>query len=247
MDQNIYIGEDVQIGENVSIGRNTYIIGNVIIEDNVWIGPNVCIGLPPQHNTIHYETSDYIPTEIFKEETQGTQSSHADRHIRIGKNSRIREFTTIHMPAHTLITHIGKNSYIMSHCQIAHDSWIGDNTVLTSHCSLSGYTRIMNGATVGIGVKTKQFITIGPYTMIGSNMFVDKNVRPLLTVFNHPKEGTIKKFNNYAIGKHKLQMDEIQSEEDYNTNPLIKEMMKTYRRMLVSYSRSPSSMHYPEY
>jgi UDP-N-acetylglucosamine acyltransferase len=173
----------VSLGHNVHIGPYTIIRANVTLGDNVYIASHVSIGEEAEHSTDKYELH---PRSVCPP-------------IVIGSNVVLREFTTINRPMKD-VTWIADNVYAMARVHIGHDCRIEDGAVLSNNAILSGWTRVLRGANVGICVAIHQFTTVGQYAMIAANATVVKDVPPLAKYIPGKELG----LNRYAIHKHGL-------------------------------------------
>ncbi len=172
-----------KLGENVRIGAYSVIHENVVIGDNTYISSHVSIGEEAEHSSDKFEL----------------HPRSACPPIHIGKNVVLREFTTVTRPIQE-VTLIADNVYVMGRVHIAHDCRIEEGVVLSINVTLSGYTRVLRGANVGICVATHQFTTIGQYAMIAANATVVKDVMPLVKYILGKELG----LNQYAIRKWAL-------------------------------------------
>jgi len=189
---NTAILENVHLGKNVKIGAYS-VIKDCIIGDNTYIAPHVVIGEESEHSTNKYELN---PRE--------------SNWIIIGKDTVIREFTSINKPIKD-VTMIGDEVYIMGHSYIAHDCWIEDNAVISNGSLLGGWTRVMTYANLGLGTTCHQYTTIGSYAMIAANATIVKDVMPLCKYI----PGKPLEINSYLVNKLKLPIhsENFQQEE----------------------------------
>jgi UDP-N-acetylglucosamine acyltransferase len=176
--------ETVRLGKNVRIGAYST-ISQCEIGDDTIVGTHVIIGQPPEHSTEKYE-----------------QQNECTGIVRIGERVIIRELSVITLPTAGL-TEVMDDVYIMGRCHIAHDCIVEQKAVLSIGTILSGWTRVMEGATVGVAAVTHQFTTIGQYAMIAGNAMVVKDVPPLAKYI--PKKDL--SVNVYAIRKWGLPLE----------------------------------------
>jgi UDP-N-acetylglucosamine acyltransferase len=193
------IDSSVELGRNVRIGPYSVIRANVVIGDNTYISSHVSIGEEAEHSSDKYELhprADCPP-------------------IYIGKNVVLREFTTVNRPMSNL-TLIADDVYIMARVHVGHDCRIEAGAVLSNNAILSGWTRVLRGATLGICVATHQFTTIGQYAMVAANATVVKDVVPLAKYI----PGKELSLNAYAVRKWGLPargetLEEVRRESFY--------------------------------
>ena len=179
------IHPSVELGRNVHVGAYTVIHANVTIGDDTFIASHVSIGEEAEHSSDKYELH---PRGVCPP-------------VRIGKNVVIREFATVNRPMKD-ITLIEDDVYIMARVHVGHDCRIGEWAILSNNAILSGWTRVLRGANVGICAATHQFTTIGQYAMIAANATVVKDVPPLAKYIPGKELG----MNTYAVSKWKLSL-----------------------------------------
>lgn len=161
-----HVGLEVEIGEHVEIGAGAVIHGRVVIEDDVKISAGVIIGMDAEH--LERGTDD-------------------DSKIVICKGTRIREHAVIQRGVlGGRGTWVGRNCYLMSGCHVAHDCVLEDGVIMSSQAVLGGQTTVMEGANMGIGSATHQFVTLGPYCMVGMGAMVIDDVPPWRKVVGAP-------------------------------------------------------------
>jgi len=140
------------IGSDVVIKENTYIGPHVIIEGKTEIGSNcnltgACsIGLPPQDIS-------------YKGENTG---------VKIGDNTTIREYVTIHRAVKDGFTTVGSNCFLMNYVHIGHNAQVGNNVIMANSSMLPGYVIVENYVFIS-GLSTiHQHCRIGESAMVGA-------------------------------------------------------------------------------
>lgn len=147
----VTVGPYSCIGPNVEIKENTYIGPHVIIEGNIEIGANcklvaACsIGLPPQDIS-------------YKGEETG---------VKIGENTIIREYVTIHRATKEGFTTIGNNCFLMNYVHIGHNSQVGNSVIMANSATLGGYVIVENFVFIGGFCPIHQHCRIGESAMVG--------------------------------------------------------------------------------
>lgn len=155
----VIIEEEVRIHPGVKIMANAYIFKGTEIGEGTTIHPGAVIGNVPQ---------DYA----YKNEKSFT---------RIGKNSIIREYITIHRGTKEgSSTVIGNGVYLMAHSHIGHNCIIEDNAIIASGAFLAGYVEVGRSAFISGGVVFHQFCRIGRFAMIGGFTGINKDVPPYM-------------------------------------------------------------------
>ena len=147
----VTIGPYCCIGPNVEIKDNTYIGPHVIIEGTTEIGPNcklvaACsIGLPPQD--LSY---------------RGEQTG-----VKIGENTTIREYVTIHRATKDGYTVIGSNCFLMNCVHIGHNTQLGDSVIIANSSVLAGYVTVEDFVFISALSTMHQHCRIGESAMVG--------------------------------------------------------------------------------
>ncbi len=148
----VTVGPYSCIGPNVEIKENAYIGPHVIIEGNTEIGPNckliaTCsIGLPPQDIS-------------YKGEETG---------VKIGENTVIREYVTVHKATKEGFTIIGKNCFLMNYVHIGHNVQLGNSVIMANSAMLPGYVTVEDFVFIS-GLSTiHQHCRIGESAMVGA-------------------------------------------------------------------------------
>ncbi len=147
----VSIGPYSCIGSGTKIDENTVIGPHVIIEGKTEIGPNckliaACsIGFPPQDLG-------------YKGEDTG---------VKIGENTVIREYVTIHKASKEGFTVIGKNCYLMNYVHIAHNCHIGNNVIMANSATLAGYVIVEDFVFISALSTIHQHCRIGESVIVG--------------------------------------------------------------------------------
>jgi UDP-N-acetylglucosamine acyltransferase len=162
--KNVKIGPYSIIGDDVIIGDGTEISSHAVIDPYVEIGKNCKI--------YQFASIGTVPQDLkFKGEKS---------FVKIGNNTTIREFATIHRGTElgTGITEIGNDNFIMAYTHIAHDSKTGNHVILSNNATLAGHITIGDHAVIGGLVAIHQFVSIGSHAFIGGKSAVVKDVPP---------------------------------------------------------------------
>ncbi|OGP61167.1 MAG: acyl-[acyl-carrier-protein]--UDP-N-acetylglucosamine O-acyltransferase [Deltaproteobacteria bacterium RBG_13_49_15] len=170
------IDPSAEIGANVDIGPYSIIRENVIIgsgsriESHVVIDPYVTIG--PDCTIFQFAAIGAIP--------QSVKFEGEETYVKIGRESIIREFVTIHRGTGFGggVTEIGEENYLMAYSHIAHDCKTGRKVMLANAATLAGHITIGNYATIGGLVAIHQFVRIGDYAFVGGKSAVVKDIPP---------------------------------------------------------------------
>ena len=166
----VEIGPYSIIGKDARIGENTYIGPHVIIEGRTEIGPNckliaACsIGLPPQDLS-------------YRGELTG---------VRIGENTIIREYVTIHRAAKEGYTTVGKSCYLMNYVHLAHNVQLGNNVMMANSATLGGYVIVEDFVFIGGLSPVHQHCRIGESAMVGGMTAVRLDLPPYFIADGSP-------------------------------------------------------------
>lgn len=183
---NVSIGPYCIIGQNVTIGAGTQVMPHVTIDPYVEIGANckifqyAAIGAPPQ-------------SVKFKDEKSW---------VKIGNNSVVREFVTIHRGTEFGggVTQIGDQCYLMAYTHIAHDCIVGRNVMMANNATLAGHITIGDHATVGGLAAIHQFVRVGDFAFIGGKSAVVKDIPPFVIAAGD--RATLHGLNQVGLKRH---------------------------------------------
>lgn len=178
-----YVHPQAKIANNVGIEPYVFIDKNVEIGEGTWIGPNVTI----LEGARIGKNCKVFPGSVISAMPQDLKFSGEDSIVRIGDNTTIREFATIHRGTRANYeTTIGSNCLLMAYVHVAHDCIIGNNVILANSAALAGHIRIDDWAIIGGLVAIHQFVNIGVHTFIGGGGLVRKDVPPYCKAAREP-------------------------------------------------------------
>lgn len=174
--------------------RNNRIHATAIIYEGVELGSNNYIG-------------PYCiiggPAEKKGEARQGG--------VRIGSNNVITGHVTI--DAGTIRqTWIGNGCYLMKHSHVGHDAIINDEVTLSCHSIVGGWTKVMQGANLGLGAIIHPRHVVGAYAMIGMGAVIPKT-KPVRPFGKYVGVGAYIGRNHVAIERARLADDEVRAWE----------------------------------
>ena len=160
------VGPEVTLGDGVELGHH------VILESRVDVGPRARIG--------HGAVLGGKPQDLKYKE--GTPSG-----VRIGAESVIREYVTIHRSARPESwTEIGPQCLIMALSHIAHDCRVGKGVIVINYAGLTGYCEIGDYATIGGQTGFAPFTRVGIYAYIGGCSRISADVPPYMLALGWP-------------------------------------------------------------
>jgi len=160
------VGAEVGLGPDVELGHHVVLEGRVVVGARTRIGHGSIVGAPPQDLK-------------FK---PGTPSG-----VRIGEDTVIREYVTIHRA--TAVdgwTEIGNSCLLMSMSHIAHDCKLGNDVIIVNYAGLTGHVQVDDRATVSGLSGIHPFTRVGTYAYIGGCSKVVQDVPPFVIVDGAP-------------------------------------------------------------
>jgi len=181
-----------KISELAVIGKNTNIVNDVeigpyaIIEDDVridagvkiWPHAHICSGTEIGQGTqVHMgAVVGHLPQDLTFDVNKKT-------YTKIGKNTVIREYATIHRATKEGPgTLIGDNCYLMAVSHVGHDCHIGNNVILANGTLLAGHVEVGDNSFISGNVVVHQFCRIGTYVIVGGFSGINMDVPPYMLV-----------------------------------------------------------------
>lgn len=169
------VNPKAKLGENVVVSPYAIIYENTEIGDNCIIGPKAVIypytTLGSNIKICHSASIGHIPQDLkFRGEITT---------CKIGKNSTIHEFATIHRG--TIAsgqTSIGEDAFIMAYTHVAHDCVIKDRVTIANFTQIAGHVTIDCNAVIGGYVRIRQFTRIGKFCMMQGGCAAGKDIPP---------------------------------------------------------------------
>ncbi|MCM8760781.1 MAG: acyl-ACP--UDP-N-acetylglucosamine O-acyltransferase [Candidatus Omnitrophica bacterium] len=155
------IEDDVEIGAGVKIWPHAYIAGGTSIGEGSQIHMGAVVGHLPQDLA-------FKNTKTF---------------CKIGKNTVIREYATIHRGTEEgSETTVGDNCYLMAVSHVGHNCHIGNNVILANCALLAGHVTVGDHVFISGNVVVHQFCRIGTAAIIGGFTGINKDVPPYMLV-----------------------------------------------------------------
>ncbi len=149
------IHENTEIGDDCVIGPRAVIYPYTTLGNNVRISHSASIGHIPQDLKFHNEIT----------------------RCKIGSNSVIHEFVTIHRGTEASgETFVGEEAFIMAYSHVAHDCVIKEKVTIANCTQIAGHVTIERNAVIGGLAKIRQFTRIGKFCMIQGGRGVTKDV-----------------------------------------------------------------------
>jgi UDP-N-acetylglucosamine acyltransferase len=160
------IGPAVEVGDGVVIGAHAVLEGRVRLGARCRVGHGAIIGAEPQD--LKFRTD-------------------AATGVRIGEDTVIREYATIHRATHEgHDTVVGAHCLLMATCHVAHDCVVGDHVIMINGAALTGHVTVEDRATVGGLSGVHPFTRVGAFAYIGGCTKVTQDVPPYVMVDGVP-------------------------------------------------------------
>lgn len=164
-----------EIGDNVTIEPYAIVKGTVKIENGAIIKSHAYI----DGNTVIGSGTTIWPFVSIGTKTQDLKFRGAKTYVVIGKNTEIREFTTINSSTCEGSTvRVGDRCLIMASCHIAHHCEVGNHVIMSNNSLLAGHVIVEDYAIIGGMTPVHQFTRIGCHSMVGGMSRVTQDVPP---------------------------------------------------------------------
>lgn len=111
-------------------------------------------------------------------------NSWISQHVSVGKGSVIYPGVSVNYE-----TQIGDFVIVNMNCAIGHNCSLGRYATLAPGVNLAGFTSVGYGAELGIGVCTRQRISIGDFAIVGGQSMLIGDVAPNTRVAGVPAKG----------------------------------------------------------
>jgi len=179
--ETVVIGPDVKLGKDVHVGPYTVIEGEVTIGDGCRIGPRVYInGWTTIGNNVKIHANAVVGDAPQDYHYNGEKS-----YCRIGNNTIIREYVTIHRgEGKGTETSVGSNCMLMAFVHVGHNVKMGNNCTLGNHAVLAGHVTVEDLANLSGYIGVHQFSNVGTLSMTGPYSKVTHDVPPYCLVID---------------------------------------------------------------
>jgi len=160
----VLIEPGAELGDNNYIGPYCYIGKDVQIGNNNRLEAFVSIGTPPEHKGKHLDPSAGVI---------------------ILNDCVFKEFVTINNGTEEP-TFIGNGVWMLTKSHVGHDALIEHGVNIACGVCVGGHSIIMENANLGLGAMIHQNRVVGPFTMVGMNSTVTKNIWPFTKSLGSP-------------------------------------------------------------
>jgi UDP-N-acetylglucosamine acyltransferase len=177
------VSPKAHIGDNVAIGPFTTVEDDVLIGEGTTIAGNALIGTGARLGNAckihHGAVVGHMPQDL---KYRGERTT-----CEVGDRTVIREYATLHRgTGEGGRTTIGRDSFIMGYCHVAHDCRIGDHVIMSNAAMLAGHVIVEDYVIIGGITPVHQFVRIGKHSMIGGGLRVPKDVPPFVLAGGEP-------------------------------------------------------------
>jgi UDP-N-acetylglucosamine acyltransferase len=175
----------VRVGTGCRLYHGVYLTGWTEIGENCILHPGVIVGHAPQDTKYGGERS----------------------YCRIGKNSVLREYVTIHrgtIPESETV--VGHDCFLLAGSHVAHNCTVGNHVTLINSVLLGGHVTVEDRATLGGMVGIHQFVRIGELAMIAGCARVVLDIVPFAMV---AVDGRISGLNQVGLRRLGMPKDHI--------------------------------------
>lgn len=187
---NCIIDAHVRIGPNCRLMHNVFITGWTQVDEACTIHPGAIIGHEPQDVKYKGERS----------------------YCRIGRETIIREYVTIHRGTEPESgTKIGERCFLLAGCHVAHNCALGNGVTMINNVLLAGHVRIDDRVTMGGGAVVHQFVRIGELAMVGGNARVPMDVPPYAMI---DEQGRVAGLNRIGLRRAGFTRDDTAAIRD---------------------------------
>jgi UDP-N-acetylglucosamine acyltransferase len=188
IDENVSVGPFSIINKHVKIASGTVIGSHVTVDSHTEIGPNCYI--------YQYASIGTVPQAVrFKGEVT---------HLKIGKNTVIREFATLNRGTEFGggVTEVGEDNFLMAYTHIAHDCKTGKGVIMANNATLAGHIVIGDYVIIGGLVAVHQFVRIGDYAYVGGKSALSKDIPPYVIAAGD--RATLHGLNKVGLRRHQF-------------------------------------------
>ena len=169
--KDVTVGPYTMIGPQVHVGAGTTIGAHVVLEGRTTVGARCRI----------------FSGAVLGAVTQDRKFKGQPGLVRVGDDTTIREYVTIHAGTEEgSTTQVGRGNFIMAYAHIAHDCIVGNQCVIANAASFGGHVTLEDRVTIGGLVGVHQFVRIGRLAIVGGCSKVVQDVVPFALCDGHP-------------------------------------------------------------
>lgn len=203
--QDVEIGPWAMVGPRCIVGDGSVLAPRATLERDVTLGRRVKIGVG----------------SVLGGDPQDLKYRGEDTRVEIGDDTALREYVTVNRgTAHSLVTRVGRNCFLMSYVHLAHDCQLGDGVIISNGTQLAGHVIVEDRATISGLCAAHQFVRIGAHAFVGGCSRVAQDVPPYVKAVGNP----VKLFGLNSVGLQRNGFSEA----------VVKELKRAYRLMFRS-------------
>jgi UDP-N-acetylglucosamine acyltransferase len=171
------------LGEHVEIGAYSVVEAEVTIGDGCVIDPFVVI-----HPYTSLGAGCRLAAGVILGGTPQDAKFQGERsYLRIGRNTEIREYATLHRATgEEAASEVGESCLIMAYAHLGHNCQVGSNVLISNTVAVAGHCVIEDHVTVGGLAALHQFVSVGEMAMIGGLSRIVRDVPPYMLVEGNP-------------------------------------------------------------
>ena len=203
------ISKKAKIHETASLGPYVIVRGKVDIGPRAVIDQFVTLGGGDYSQVQVGEACHIFAGAVIGEEPQSINYKGELSSIVIGKNTKIREYATIHGGTQGGTTHIGNHCMLMAYTHVAHDCQIGDNVVMANLVQLAGHVQVEDWVQLGGGSVINQFVRLGKHSYLAGHSTVVKDILPFTITRGNP--AVMRAVNQIGMDRRGYSKEEIAS------------------------------------
>lgn len=152
-----------------------------VIDEGVELGPECVVG-PHVYLTGCTRAgarNHFYAGCVIGEAPQDLKYSGDATGLRIGDDNVFREHVTIHRSSATRDeTVVGSRNFLMAHCHVAHNCWIGDQVIIANGALLGGHVNIGDRAFISGNCLVHQFVRIGTLALMQGGAAISRDLPP---------------------------------------------------------------------
>lgn len=153
-----WVEDGAVLGQGVCLAPLSVVKKEAILGDNVQVDHFSVVGGLPQD--LHFDPA-------------------TESHVRIGKNSVLREGVTVHRSTQAGgETIVGENCFLMANSHVAHDCVLGNRVILANGVLLGGHVHVGEGCFLGGNAVVHQFVHIGRGAIVSGGSRVAADLPP---------------------------------------------------------------------
>ena len=202
------------VSEKSKIHETAVIGPYVILRGEVDIGPGVIVDqfvtLGNENSSLKLDEGCHIfAGAVIGEQPQSISYKGELTSVIVGKNTKIREYATVHGGTHGGTTTIGENCLLMAYIHVAHDCRIGNHVVMANLVQLAGHVQVEDWVQLGGGSVVNQFVRLGQHSYLAGHSTVVKDILPFTIVRGNP--AVMKVPNQIGMDRRGYSKEEVNS------------------------------------